>query len=423
LPKIKTLPKFCHWISNHGKTRATNPELSRLKKQRLRYDEVPMLGSNTPFFTAAGVTLFRSFSLSVSASLAVLALLGCKQARVVPEAVALNAPTVVSKTPRQPKAHIEVQKGDFSSQGTRIYFQNTRSSQNLGQVLLLPGAGESFVLYDNLIQELAARGLNVWTLDLPGLGASRFSNQPRQTGKSDGYLDHVPSLDVHVSAVNDFLNTFPREENSEPFSVIATSTSAGLALELALKLPLKIHKIVLVSPLFELRKKSINSANHYAFLSAQVLLGKGLLPVNFDDLSSEAWNRENSPLTRDRASGEWVQDQLHGNEKLISQGGTQAFAKALIDASYRIESEANKLRMPTLILGRKKPDTSFELSLTKEICERIPLCTRIVFDNSGEKVLFEKEEVRAQVKDHILRFLNVRTVTSESLALERKKSL
>jgi alpha-beta hydrolase superfamily lysophospholipase len=110
-------------------------------------------------------------------------------------------------------------------------------------------------------------------------------------------------------------------------------------------------------------------------------------------------------------------------EPLLANGGvTNLWARGLADASYRLEAEAYKLRVPVLVLRGEKDAIAIGRR-QRDLCLRLVDCSLVTLAGARHKLFFEVDTVRAAALEHLLRFLDIRAVSKADAisALEERR--
>ncbi len=92
-----------------------------------------------------------------------------------------------------------------------------------GNVLILPGYGETAEAWFDAVHALNARGLTVWILDRAAQGGSGRFVSPRDLG-------HAPSFEPDIAAVQAMIEVIVRKNRSTPMVLLARRDAAAVAL-------------------------------------------------------------------------------------------------------------------------------------------------------------------------------------------------
>lgn len=303
------------------------------------------------------------------------------------------------------------------SQG-HLHYRKVEPRSAVGTVVLVPGAAESFLLYGELMHDLAMAGLRVFALDPRGQGLSRL---PGDTSP----LLNVDSFDTHVADLEIFVQKVVQVSSEEPFFLFGGSSGAIVAGLFTARNPGIVRRLVLSSPLLDLRMKVgvQNSAASFAFLSGQVLLGKALQAAPVTHFALESWESPESPLSSSASRRAHVSSVLKKVPGLASSGVTNLWAKGLADAAFRLESDAHKIKAPVLIfqpqqdvIARQRPQLN--------LCRRIAKCVLKKMEGSRHKVFFEGDAIRQPALEQLFRFFEIKRVKgSDAMALGPRQTL
>ncbi|MQW88043.1 alpha/beta fold hydrolase [Sinorhizobium saheli] len=151
----------------------------------------------------------------------------------------------------------------------------SKAADTRGTVVLLQGRNESIEKYFETIGELMAAGFWVATFDWRGQGGSeRLLPQPGR-GHVERFADYERDLTT-------FLDEIVLPDTRLPFSIVAHSMGALVALSLAPLLATRIERMVLLAPFVGLGGQVIGEPGIVAIAAAMCRLGLGRLPVRAD---------------------------------------------------------------------------------------------------------------------------------------------
>ena len=335
------------------------------------------------------------FVASTSA-MAACALMGGFPARLAAgvaafDSVALALPVALT----QKTENGSVQRGE-----RRISYKRVSAEGSLGRVVLVAGAGSSLASFDEVASDLVRAGLEVFLVDPSGRGLSS------KHGQADG-LVHAASISDLADDVGAFLDAIPHASAEAPVALFGEGSGAVIATLEALRRPERVSHLALVNPLLEVPIGTLSiSAADFAYLSGQVLLGHALRPLLTDAIGSAAWAvpAERSALTSSEARRQAVLRSLRENPAGSQRGVTILWARALADASFRLESEAYRLRMPVIVL-RGGDDTLANPLPQDELCKRMAACRKVTIAGARHKLLFENDAARDEALGHLFRFV------------------
>ncbi len=161
--------------------------------------------------------------------------------------------------------------------GRKIRYAVFKSKEPVirGTIVLLQGRNESIEKYFETIGDLMAAGFWVATFDWRGQGGSERLS-PRWThGHVENFADYERDLTI-------FLDEIVLPDTRLPFSILAHSMGALVALSLAPLLASRIDRMVLLAPFVGLGGQAIGERGIAAIAAAMRWLGLGRLPLSAD---------------------------------------------------------------------------------------------------------------------------------------------
>lgn len=211
-----------------------------------------------------------------------------------------------------------------------------------GDVVIVPGYGETAEMWFETVHDLEDAGLTVWVLDRAGQGGSARFVEPRDLG-------HAPSFDPDVRALSALVRQVVRPARGRPLTLIAQADGAVVALR-ALQGGLAADRLVLSAP----RLATPSGASRSGWVMLEAMLSR-------DDAPPNGWK----PWSR--ASAGHGQTWQLVNPDLRMAGPSRGWKKAFAAASAMALGQAGGIRTPALEIGRVSgPDP----------CPRLPDCRR-----------------------------------------------
>ncbi|WP_026186689.1 alpha/beta fold hydrolase [Ensifer sp. BR816] len=200
--------------------------------------------------------------------------------------------TILHSTPDNPIPG-KPKLGFFDGVGNRkiryaVFKANTPAPR--GTIVLLQGRNETIEKYFETIADLTAAGFWVATFDWRGQGGSeRLLPQPGR-----GHVEHFAEYERDLTI---FLEQIVLPDTRLPFSIVAHSMGALVALSLAPLLASRIERMVLLAPFMGLMGQAIGERGIVAVATTMRWFGLGNLPVRRDKERPAPFG--NNPLTTD----------------------------------------------------------------------------------------------------------------------------
>lgn len=128
----------------------------------------------------------------------------------------------------------------FADRPALRYGVSAPSGVPLGDVVILPGYGESAEWWFETARDLNREGYTVWILDGAGQGGSERFKSPRDLG-------HVKDFDADIAGLAALIKTIVRPAPGQPVQVIAGGT-AGVTAIAAVERGIAVERLILSAP-------------------------------------------------------------------------------------------------------------------------------------------------------------------------------
>lgn len=306
--------------------------------------------------------------------------------------------TILRSTPDNPIPDNHVAGFFDGAGGRKIRYAIFKTSTPVarGTVVLLQGRNESIEKYFETIAELNAAGLWVATFDWRGQAGSERLLPDARRGHVERFSDYERDLTT-------FLEQIVLPDTRLPFSIVAHSMGALVALSLAPLLSSRIDRLVVLAPFVGLGGQTIGERSIASMATAMRWLGLGRLPLHADK-----GNRpfENNVLTADRRryARNLAMTEAYPELRLGPPSArwlTEAF-RAMRRVARR--EHLTRITLPTIILAptadRLVPHLTVEwLARNFRAAHMIPI------DGARHELLHEADRYRAQAMAAILTFV------------------
>lgn len=272
-------------------------------------------------------------------------------------------------------------------------------------IVLLPGRGEPFIKYAELMHELSQNGYAVFTLDHRGQGrSSRLLDNPH-IGYVDDFQDYVN--DAH-HCVSEVLPNLLRQAGLEPhlpILLLCHSMGGAIGSLLLQQYPKLFKKAVLSAPMFGINMplprfmvalicKSVLSVRERLGLPKRYFWGHADFLVKPFEV-----NRLTHSRLRYQIFMQLMTDQID-----CQLGGVSFdWIYHAIRAMRQIEQHAKKLQTPLLVLRAEK-ESIVDNKAMNMLLQKIPGAILHSIPNAKHEILFESDSARSEAMTAILEF-------------------
>jgi len=254
--------------------------------------------------------------------------------------------------------------------------------------ILLQGLGEFLEKYDEVAEELNARGFYVVSLDWRSQGAS-------ERGGRDNRVAHVRDFDEYDHDLSILIQRLAGVEQL-PLIALAHSTGAHILLRYLSEHKRRLRCAVLAAPLFD-----IVIEKHPPWLVGLLLFVRNLWKASPSSLPGTDERDpihlpfEGNRLTSDRARYERTIDKLTKQPFLRINGPSYGWLRAAFRSIRRVRKKdfAEGIVTPLLIFGAGK-DQIVRTDATRDYVKWLPSAEYIEFADSEHEILMENDTIR-----------------------------
>lgn len=277
-----------------------------------------------------------------------------------------------------------------AADGCRLRCARFPSRAENGTVVILPGRNECIEKYFETVRDLSSRGFAAAALDWRGQGGSqRLLRNPMR--------GHVHDFDEYVADLNLFFRKVVLPDCPPPYTLLAHSTGALIALLAGPELTNRVRRMVLLAPLLEIRAPiSMPAIGRVAgFLNA---LGFGNAYFAGASRRGKEVPFEPNRLTSDPTRFARNQMLLRTFPELFIHGPTVAWMRAVCLAAERVQQPKfmAKRRIPTLILAAGD-DRVVSTPAIERYARRLRAAKVLTVDGARHELLQEADIYREQV--------------------------
>jgi lysophospholipase len=264
-----------------------------------------------------------------------------------------------------------------------------------GQILILPGYGESAEGWFETARDLNARGYTVWILERQGQGGSERATPWRDLGHAASFAPDVTATKAMVKAV-----IRPPVGGKDPF-VILGAGDGGLVTLRALEEGLRADAAILSSPNFDLADppRAKTDLIRLARWARGFKLGFMRYP------GQPGWKREGldgfgARLTHDRARGAVQQAWELANPDLRMGAPSLAWYAAFYDAVDATGRDLKRVETPVVLLDAGQ-DVKALPQPQSAVCATLPRCVETRWPKARHALHLETDSVRGPWLDAI----------------------
>lgn len=279
----------------------------------------------------------------------------------------------------------------------KIYYEQYKIQEEKGSVLISHGFTECIEKYKEIIYYFIMEGYSVYIIEHRGHGRSG------SLGDNDKTQVHIDDFNDYIEDFKIFIDTVVENRNNlYLFAHSMGGTIAGLFLK---KYPNYFNKVILNSPMFEIKVENIPSSLAKLISKLSVEFGRGFdfafgnfpFEANYDfflaETSSESryrrWYKEissNSEIQRGGASFKWLYEALENINLLLKN------------------EDNNKIKTPIVLFqaGKDSLVGGKGHAKFKEICEN---CNIIRYEKGKHDLYLEIDEILFDYMNKIFDFL------------------
>jgi lysophospholipase len=258
-----------------------------------------------------------------------------------------------------------------------------------GRVLLLQGRTEFLEKYIEVIDELGARGFEVWALDWRGQGLSDRLLENRHKG-------HIDRFETFLDDLHWFANAVVPLTGKRRTVVLAHSMGGHIAMRAMLEGRLRPERAVLSAPMFDLPVSGIKRMGARLLAATATGLGAGGVYVpGMGDYEAGERTFEGNPFTGDRTRFDRMRAAVAANTDLALGGATLGWSHAAfksIDTLERLSQEAPDI-CPVLVCSGLS-DRVVSVPAHRDMAARLEACTCLSFEGAQHEILIETDPLR-----------------------------
>lgn len=254
-----------------------------------------------------------------------------------------------------------------------------------GTIVLLHGRNEFIEKYFETIRHFTDRGMWVATFDWRGQGGSDRLVDALRRGHLRRFSDFEDDL-------NRFLEEIVLPEARLPFTLVAHSMGALVALKAAPRLTNRIERMVLLAPFVDLAGRRFSRSAIHLLCRIMGIIGLGRVSFESDRFPRPF---EGNVLTHDSARFARNQRIYESWPRLRLGPPTADWIRAMLSTMNRVAqvTHLNAIRIPTLIIAAGA-DTIVETTSIERVANRFRAAQMITVDRARHELLQEIDRFR-----------------------------
>jgi lysophospholipase len=277
-----------------------------------------------------------------------------------------------------------------------------------GQILILPGYGESAEGWFETARDLNDRGYTVWILERQGQGGSERASPWRDLGHVTSFAPDVTATKAMVKAV---IRPHGGVGGRDPFVILGHGDGGLVALR-ALEEGLQADTVILSSPNFDLADPP--RAKTELIRIARWARGLKLGFVRYP--GEPGWKRDGADgfgakLTHDRTRGGVQQAWQLANPDLRMGSPSLAWYAAFYDAVDATGHDLERVQAPVVMLDAGQ-DVKALPQPQSTVCSALPRCVETRYPQARHALHLETDSVRAPWLEAIDQALRARIAPS-----------
>ena len=265
--------------------------------------------------------------------------------------------------------------------------------------MVLQGRTEYIEKSYEIVRELQAKGFEVICFDWRGQGGSdRMLENPRK-----GYVDE---FDEYVTDLETIVADVALPDCKPPFYVLAHSTGALVALLAAPKIPNKIRRMVLCSPLLGLGVQPASQSTIKIVAGTMTALGFADMFLGGDGTPAKDQAFSGNLLTSDTERFERNRRFLEQFDELLIGNPTAGWVFAACKAMDRVHDPDfyQQIRIPVLFLIAGK-DRVVDNNATEIMAHNLRSGSSLTIDGAMHELMQERDLFREQLLAALFSFI------------------
>ncbi len=265
-------------------------------------------------------------------------------------------------------------------------------------IFMMAGRTEAVSKYAEVVYDLKGEGYDFLLLDSRGQGLSERELSDIQKGWVKSYKNYITDIE-------DLFKALKIKENYSEVVFLGHSMGAAIGLRYAEVNPKDFSKIVVNSPMIELKLDDKNERVVAMYMRLKVITGGGTDYIPGGGPTTEESPFENNRVTHSPARFEMARDLERSNPDLIMGSATVKWVLEGIKMGRKTYKKRKKLFKTPILMFQAGIEHFSRYKRQDKICSQHPSCEKVLIKEGKHELLQEKDVIRNQVISKIKAFL------------------
>ena len=265
-------------------------------------------------------------------------------------------------------------------------------------VFMMAGRTEAVSKYAEVVYDLKDLGYDFLLLDSRGQGLSERELGDIQKGWVKSYKDYITDIE-------DLFKELKVKENYSEVVFLGHSMGAAIGLRYAEVNPGVFSKVIVNSPMIELKLDDKNETVVAMFMRLKILTSDGTDYIPDGGPTTQEYPYENNRVTHSPARFEMARNLERENSELIMGSATVKWVLEGIKMGRKTYKKRKKLFKTPMLLFQAGIEHFSRYKRQDKICAQHPKCEKVLVKEGKHELLMEKDELRDQVMTKIKAFL------------------
>ena len=276
-----------------------------------------------------------------------------------------------------------------SFDGTHINYKAIRRGYDKA-LLILSGRTEPVDKYAEVVFDLWDLPYDIYLMDHRGQGFS-------ERLLSDPLKGYVEKYEDYLQDINQFLEKVVQRKNYKTINLLAHSMGAGIGLRYAQVYPEHFTKLVLSSPMIELKLDGYIESFIVSYFGLLKLIGKKKEYIPGGGAPDRNPKFEENRVTHSLARwqmGRWLEKE---NEIFNAGSATVNWVLEAIQMGRKVSRDRKSLKGKSILMFQAELEEFSKYKRQDRVCKAVETCQKIFYKGSKHEMFMEKDEIRDDV--------------------------